>query len=116
MSQITGRAFVSLNGQRIRSKEGATLNTGGVRREPAVSDAGVDGYSEGIAVPGVQCKINHTAQTDLKAIQDFRDGTLIFETDTGKVFTLKGAWCASPPTLSKGDVDLSFEAMECVEG
>jgi hypothetical protein len=116
MPQVTGRVFVALNGQRIRSKEGATLNTGGVKREAAVSDAGVDGFSEGIAVPRVECKINHTAQTDLKAIQDFKDGTLVFETDTGKVFTLTGAWCADPPKLTKGDVDLAFEARECLEG
>jgi hypothetical protein len=116
MPHVTGWVFIALNGQRIRSKEGASLNTGGVKREAAISDAGVDGFSEGIAVPRVECKINHTAQIDLKAIHDFKDGTLVFETDSGKVFTLTGAWCANPPTLAKGDVDLAFEAVECLEG
>jgi hypothetical protein len=116
MTQVTGRVFIALNGQRIRSKEGASLETGGVEREAQTSDAGVDGYGEKTAVPKVECKINHTADTSLKALQDFRDGTLVFETDTGKVYTLTDAWCAKPPKLTKGEVDLTFEAKECLEG
>lgn len=116
MSHQTGRAFISLNGQRIRSKEGATLNTGGIQRQAAVSDAGVDGFTESVVPPQVQCKINHNAQLSLKDIHAFKDGTLVFETDTGKVFTLVGAWSATPPAMSKGEVDLTFEAMECLEG
>lgn len=116
MTQVTGKVFIALNGERIRSKEGASLETGGAERTAETSDAGVDGYSEKTAVPRVECRINHTAATSLKALQDFRDGTLVFETDTGKVFTLTDAWCARPPKLTKGEVELSFEAKECLEG
>ena len=116
MTQVTGRVYVALNGQRIRSKEGAKLSMGGPERTAETSDAGVDGFSEKTAVPRVECKINHTADTSLKALQDFKDGTLVFETDTGKVFTLTDAWCAKPPELTKGEVDLTFEAKECLEG
>lgn len=116
MSQVTGRVFIALNGQRIRSKEGAMLNIGGVNREAAVSDAGVDGYSESVAVPRVECKVSHTADMQLKTFQDFKDGTLVFETDTGRVFTLTGAWCSQAPVMTKGEVDLVFEAQECLEG
>ena len=42
--------------------------------------------------------------------------TLTFETDTGSVWTLKDAWNAKPPELSKGDVSLVFQAVECLEG
>lgn len=115
MSQVTGRVFISLNGQRIRSKEGASLDTGGADREPAVSDAGVDGYTEKIMPPKVECKISHTAQTRLKDLQAFT-GTLTFETDTGRVYTLIEAWNAKPPKLEKGEVSLEFGAVECLEG
>ena len=114
--QVTGRVFIALNGGRIRSKEGSSLDIGGAKRDAAVSDAGVDGFSESIGVPRVECKISHTADTSLKALQDFKDGTLVFETDTGKVYTLTGAWCAQPPRMSKGEIDLVFEAVECLEG
>lgn len=116
MTQVTGRVFVALNGQRIRSKEGASLETGGAEREAQTSDAGVDGFSEKTAVPRVECKVNHTAETSLKSFQDFKDGTLTFETDTGKVFTLIDAWCAKPPKMTKGEIELVFEAKECLEG
>jgi hypothetical protein len=116
MPQVTGRVFVALNGQRIRSKEGASLETGGIEREAQTSDAGVDGFSEKIAVPRVECRVNHTDAISLKAFQDFRNGSLTFETDTGKVFTLSDAWCAKPPKLTKGEVELTFEARECLEG
>ena len=116
MTQVTGRVFVSLNGQRIRSKEGASLETGGVEREAALSDAGVDGYMEKITAPKVDCKINHTDVTSMTDIQSFKDGTLTFETDTGRIYTLRDAWCAKPPKLEKGEVTLEFQAVECLEG
>ncbi len=116
MTQVTGRVFIALNGQRIRSKEGASLDTGGIAREAAVSDAGVDGFTEKITAPKVDCKINHTAQTRMSDIQAFKDGTLTFETDTGRVYTLTGAWCGPAPKLDKGEITLDFGAVECIEG
>ena len=115
MGQVTGRVFLSLNGQRIRSKEGASLEMGGVERDAAISDAGVDGYMEKIIAPKVDCKISHTDQTRLKDLQGFL-GTLTFETDTGVVFTLTEAWNVKPPKLEKGEVTLEFCAVECLEG
>lgn len=117
MSQVTGRVYISLSGiGRIRSKEGAKLNTGGIEREAAISDAGVDGFSEKVVAPSVDCTIHHTADIRLSQLQAFADGTLTFETDTGRVFTLRNAWCAKPPELNKGEVSLQFQAQECMEG
>lgn len=116
MTQVTGRVFIALNGKRIRSKEGASLDTGGVKRDAAISDAGVDGYSEAVTAPEVDCKINHTDATSLTELHAFKDGTLTFETDTGKIYTLSGAWSATPPKLEKGEVSLKFNAVECIEG
>lgn len=116
MSQITGRVYITINGTRMRSKEGAKLNTGGAEREAATSDAGVDGYSERIAVPMVDFAINHSADTRLSELQAITAATLTFETDTGRIFTLKDAWCAKPPELVKGEVTLQFMGTECIEG
>ena len=115
MTQVTGRVFISLNGDRIRSKEGAELETGGVEREASVSDAGVDGHTEKVVAPKVSCKISHTARTSLTDLHAFK-GTLTFETDTGSVFTLIEAFSAKPPKLVKGEVTLEYGAVECLEG
>lgn len=115
MAQIAGKVYISINGKRLRSKEGASLNVGGAARTPAISDSGVDGFTESVTAPKVTCKISLTDDIKLKELQDFQ-GTLIFETDTGRVYTLQDAWCASPPTLEKGEVGLEFDAVECIEG
>lgn len=111
---VTGRVFISLAGQRIRSKEGASLDIGGEEKEPVISDSGVDGASSKITAPKVDCKISHTEKTKLKELHAFT-GTLTFETDTGRVYTLVDAWCAKPPKLEKGEVSLEFSAVECLE-
>jgi hypothetical protein len=116
MTQVTGRVFISLNGQRIRSKEKAALEFGGVERTPEVSDSGVDGYSEKVVPPKVDCKINHTADTSVKDLADFKDGTLVFETDTGRPYTITGAFCSKPPKLEGGELTLEFMGVECLEG
>lgn len=116
MTQVTGRIFIALNGQSIRSKEGASLEVGGVDREAQTSDSGVDGYAEKVVPPKVECKVNHTADTSVTAFRDFKDGTLTFQTDTGRIFTLTGAWCATPPKMDKGEISLTFGARECIEG
>lgn len=116
MTQIAGKVFLTINGQRLRSKEGASLETGGTEREGVVSDSGVDGFQEKETVPKVDCKISLTADIKLKDLQAFKDGTLVFETDTGRVYTLTNAWCAKPPKLEKGEVSLEFGAVECLEG
>ena len=116
MAQVTGRIFISLNGKRIRSKDGASLDTGGVTRDAALSDAGVDGFTEAVAAPSVTCEVNHTADISVDDFKNFKDGTLTFETDTGKVFTLTNAWCSKPPKLAKGVIPLEFMGTECLEG
>lgn len=116
MAQVTGKVYITIGGQRLRSKEGAKLNIGGIAREPAISDAGVDGYMERHVVCQVDCAVHHTADISLKELQNFRDNTLTFETDTGRIFTLKDAWCASPPEMTKGEISLMFNAGECIEG
>ncbi len=91
MGQLTGRVFISLGGKRVRSKDGASLDIGGPVREAARSDSGVDGHTVSETEPKVTFKINHSAQTSLKELQDF-EGTLIFETDTGRIYTLMEAF------------------------
>lgn len=116
MTQVAGKVFITINGQRLRSKEGASLDTGGTEREPVISDSGVDGFMEKETAPKVDCKVSLTDEVKLKDLQAFKDGTLVFETDTGRVFTLTNAWNAKPPKLEKGEVTLEFGAVECLEG
>ena len=116
MTTVTGRIFITVNGQRLRSREGASLETGGVEREAQVSDAGVDGFSEKVSVPGVDFELTHTAQTRIEDIHAITDGVLTFETDSGRIYTLTGATSTKPPKLTKGVISCSFQGKECIEG
>lgn len=114
-NQVTGRVFVSLNGARLASKEGAKLGFGGVDREAVHGDGGVLGYSEKTAVPFIECTIAHKGDTSLKDLSAITDASITFESDTGKVYILRNAWSAKSIELDKGEVALRFEGMSCEE-
>lgn len=114
--QVTGKVYITVRGQRLRSKEGAKLETGGAQREAAISDSGVDGFTEAITAPRVEFTLNHTADISLADIHSVRDETLTYETDTGRSFTLSNAWSSVPPSMQKGEVSCVFMAQECIEG
>ncbi len=118
MAQITGRAFIKHNGQLLRTKEGAKLNMGGVKRNTEKGDTGVHGYSEEVSEPFIECSIAHGADTNLTDLRDITDASITFETDSGKSFILRGAWLESPLELEAkgGAVALRFVGISCEEG
>jgi hypothetical protein len=115
MAQVTGRVFITVGGKRLASKEGATLKFGDVKREPVLADSGVVGYSESLTAPEVDCTISHTGETSLKELQGITDATLSFDTDSGRSYVLRNAWCAGALELSKGEVKLNFSGIKCEE-
>lgn len=116
-NQITGRAFITVNGQRLRSKEGAKLNIGGVERSTITGDSGVHGFAEKIMAPTLECSVSHAGDTSLTEMAGWKDVSIAFETDTGKVYQLRNAWLETPPELTagEGEVALKFAAMSCEE-
>ncbi|HXG47686.1 MAG TPA: phage tail tube protein [Methylomirabilota bacterium] len=114
--QITGRVYVKVDGDLLRSKQGAKLMYGGVRREAVIGNQ-VDGFTEEAVAPEVECTISHAADTSLAKLAAIKDATLTFETDTGKTFVLRGAFLTDPPELTggQGEVPLKFSAISCEE-
>jgi hypothetical protein len=115
MGQLTGRAYITVSGQRLASKDGAKLNTGAVERTGVVLDTGVGGYTEKDTVPFVECTLHHDADTDLSFFADLVDANVMFDTDTGKSFVLSDAWRAGTIEMTNGEVSLKFEGMSCEE-
>jgi hypothetical protein len=112
-NQVTGRVFITVNGVRQQSKEGAKLNMGGVARDDVVGDSGVHGYSEKTVAPSIECTISHKANTDMVAIANWANETATFQTDTGQTFLLRNAWLSKPPELSKGEISLHLSGVTC---
>ncbi len=115
MGHNTGRAFVTVAGKRLASKEGAKLGFGNMERTADMGDAGVLGYKEKPSVPYVECTISHNADTSLQELADIVDATVSFDTDTKRSYVLRNAWCAKVLEMDKGEVVLRFEAMSCEE-
>ena len=115
MGQLTGRAFVTVAGKRLASKEGAKMGFGNLERTAELGDAGVLGYKEKPSVPFVECTIAHSADTSLQEFAEMVDVNVFFDTDSGRSFVLNNAWNAKALEMDKGEVSLRFEGMNCEE-
>ena len=67
--QQHGRATITVNGTRLRSKNGATLLLGGVARAPEALDSGEVAFAESTAAPELNCNIPLTRDTDIEALR-----------------------------------------------
>lgn len=114
-NKVTGRVFISINGARMRSKEGAKLNLGGAERDAVVGDDSIHGFTEKLIAPSIEFTTSHMADTDLKALAALTDASVQFEADTGRVYVLRNAWCAKSIEMSKGEVSLVFNGLSCEE-
>lgn len=115
MGQLTGRAFITVAGKRLASKEGAKMGFGNLERTAELGDAGVLGYKEKPTVPYIECTLSHSADTSLQEFADMVDVTVSFDTDTKRSYVLRNAWNAKALEMDKGEVSLRFEAMSCEE-
>lgn len=115
MGQLTGRAYITVAGKRLASKEGAKLGFGNLERTAELGDGGVLGYKEKPTVPYIECTIAHSADTSLSEFANMVDVGVSFDTDSGRSFVLRNAWNAKALEMDKGDVALRFEGMSCEE-
>lgn len=112
-NQVTGRVFITVNGARLASKEGAKLDFGGVTRTGVAGDSGVHGYTEKTEIPFIEATLSHKADTDLVVIAAWANESAMFQTDTGQTYLLRNCWLAKPPELSKGEISIRLEGMSC---
>lgn len=117
MSKVTGRVFIKVSGKLLRSKEGAKLTgIGEVERTPVIGNE-VYGFVEKVVAPSIECTLADTADLSIKEIAAITDATATFETDTGKTYIVRNAWCESSPSLTagEGDVECKFTGVACEE-
>jgi hypothetical protein len=108
MGQVTGIVKIKINGQLIRSMEGAKLNTGGIERTDVVGFA-LYGHSEKVVPAEISCTIAHMADTDILALNQLTGAVVNFETDTGVVFVVADAFTTKPVELTGGKGEVTLE-------
>lgn len=108
MAQASGKATVKLENVALRTKKGAKLNLGGEKRNADATDQGLVFYTAENVPAEVECTIVHMSDTDLIALRDAKNITVVFETDTGVVYTVSNAFLTEPPTLQNGECPVKF--------
>jgi len=115
MAKVMGRAYITTNGKRLNSKEGATLDYGGISRAPVVGDSGVAGSQETITAPQIDCTIIASSDIKLAEIQAIDDATISFDTDDGRSYVITGGFSGPAPKLSKDGIVAVFYGIDCKE-
>ncbi len=108
MSQLTGIAFVKIDGELVQSKPGAKIKLGGFKRTPQTGHR-VYGFTESVDPAEVELTIVHSAATP---VEDFRSKTaavILFETDTGVTFQVNNAFLMDTPELTDGEGELTLK-------
>jgi len=115
--KITGSATINLDGDELKTEDGATLNPGGANRTAKTGGRKVHGFQEEMVEPSLECTVMHTKDTSLRELSDITGATVFFETDTGREYVLRDAWVSEPAVLNakEGTVPLKFGAVACEE-
>lgn len=107
--QATGVVIVEINGMRLASKEGAKLNTGGMERTPITLQDGSVRFAEKPTHALVTATLVHGGDADVDALNNFKNGTCTFKTDTGKTYLISDAFTTKPVEISGGEGEMPIE-------
>lgn len=106
--RVTGVAIIKVDGVSVRTKNGAKLSLGGVRREAVYADGRLIGFSEEPVASDLTATLAHTALSDPDALNALSDSTILFETDSGVIYAINGAASVEPPDLTAGEINVHF--------
>lgn len=108
--KLTGICKIKIDGALVRTKEGATIQMGGYTRTPQYGDGVLIGYTEAPMAAVVTATLQHASDTDIDAINNGVDVSIIFDCDSGPQFLVRSAFRSSDPVeLTGGDGELTVE-------
>lgn len=106
-SKYLGRVTVRVNGTVQDSKPGASLDIGGITRESVVTDQDM-GFTETPKPSRIECEIALKAGVTLADLAAFKDGSLMYECDTGQRYIIKDGYTAETISIASGSVKVVF--------
>jgi hypothetical protein len=114
---IGGIRSLQINGRTYPTKGAWTVDLGGVMREAIVGADRVHGYKETPKVAFIEGALSATDETDLKALKDTTDATVVLELRDGTAVVLRGAWAAGEfqRTTEESEIAARFEGVEAEE-
>lgn len=113
--KYTGRITIRIDGQEYASNDGATLDPGGVVRNPVKGGGRVHGFSEQDEEPKATASFPDHPDLSIKALDALTDATITFDTDTGKQYVIRGGYTVTPSKLNGTNIDTSWSGIDCDE-
>lgn len=110
MPKFLGLATISFDGQVISTAKGASLDVGGIKRNPVVSGRRV-GFAEEIIPATIECETVLEEGASLEAFRNIKGATITFAADTGQTYVVRDGFLTDPPKLKDGEggnVELKF--------
>jgi hypothetical protein len=101
-NQFLGRVTIRANGRILNSKTGASINLGGIKRNPQKSDTRM-GFSEEMMESTVDCEMLLGVGDTIDDLRNFTDGTVTFECDTGQQYVCTNSYVVDPLSIKGGD-------------
>lgn len=114
MAQLTGIAFIKVDGALVQSKPGAKIKFGGKKRKPQTGHT-LYGFTEEVEPAEVDLTIFHSfaSAEDIEKFRAAVAAVILFETDTGVTYQVSNAFLMETPELTdgEGEVSLKFAGM-----
>ena len=108
MPQATGRVTIKINGDVLRSRNGASLQTGGIVRTAITTDQGKVYFTEDTQASEVSATLVHTQADDVVGLRSLRDVTVSFETDTGAGWAIANAFVTEVSEIATGEYTVTL--------
>lgn len=106
--QLTGIAFIKIDGELTQSKPGAKINLGGFKRTPRTGNR-VYGFTEEVQAAEVELTIYHSAATPTESFRNATSAVILFETDTGVTFQVSNAFLMETVELTDGEGEMTLK-------
>ncbi len=107
MAKVLGIVKIKVEGRLMRSKQGATLQVGGLK---ATSSVGFKryGYFNTFEPSQITATFAKTSDLDVIGLKALRSGTLQFEGDDGITYLVPNVDCTEGGQISDNDGGVSF--------
>lgn len=104
--KLFGRATVRVDGRAYDTKKGSTLETGGIKREPRPGSNSSGGYTEELMGSKLEMTVLFGAGDSAAQINAITDSVIMFETDTGQTYVVRGGYAEGNNTITEGEGEL----------
>ncbi len=106
MAKQHGKATIKINGEAYKSRNGATLDPGGVTRTPDQDYPG--DYTESSRPAQIDCTFAFTSDVSPIDINAIVEATVVFESDNGKSFVIAKASSDGNSSIGSDGINATF--------